>query len=252
MPELPPLPVRIHRLLSTLRRLYPEAYSELQTNSPLQVLIATILSAQCTDVRVNQVTPQLFARYPTAKAFSEADRAELEEVIFPTGFYRNKAKNIQASCRILCEKYAGEVPSTLEELIQLPGIGRKTANCVLGDAFATPGITVDTHVGRLSRRLGLSTKQDPVKVEADLMQIIPRKEWTPFSHRLIFHGRRVCTARKPRCSECSLLPICPQVGVVSGQQTTHASLPSEQSITRAKSAQDGSATKRKRQTRPAS
>jgi endonuclease-3 len=185
----------------------------LQHANPLQLLIATILSAQCTDVRVNLVTPALFARFPNAQAFANADPGELEDLIKSTGFFRNKARNIIGCCKQILRDHGGEVPSTLEELVDLPGIGRKTANVVLGDAFDTPGITVDTHVGRLSRRLGLTLETDPVKIEHELMRLLPRKDWTAFSHRMIFHGRQVCFARKPNCEGCILNDICPKVGV---------------------------------------
>jgi endonuclease-3 len=209
-----PAKQRIRRILEILAKLYPDATCALHYENPLHLLIATILSAQCTDVRVNMVTPALFARFPDASAFAQADIGELEKAIQSTGFFRNKAKNIKACCKILVERHGGEVPGTMEELVPLPGIGRKTANVVLGNAFDVPGITVDTHVGRLSRRLGLTENEDPVKVEHDLMEIIPKKEWTPFSHRLIFHGRQVCFARKPNCAGCALAKVCPKIGVV--------------------------------------
>jgi endonuclease-3 len=202
--------VNIHGKLATL---YPEAACALVHESPLQLLVATILSAQCTDVRVNLVTPALFARYPDARAFAESEPAELEQAIRSTGFFRNKARNIRACCQAIVSKHGGNVPGTLEELVELNGIGRKTANVVLGNAFAVPGITVDTHVGRLSRRLGLSKHTDPEKVERDLMALIPRKDWTVFSHRLILHGRQVCFARKPNCAGCVLQRLCPKTGV---------------------------------------
>jgi endonuclease-3 len=185
----------------------------LHFQNPLQLLVATILSAQCTDVRVNLVTPALFARYPDAASYATADQKELETYIQSTGFFRNKARNIIACCRQLMEKHGGKVPATMEELNPLPGVGRKTANVILGNAFSTPGITVDTHVGRLSRRLGLTTETDPEKVERDLMAIIPKQHWTMFSHRMIFHGRQVCFARKPNCAECALRKFCPKVDV---------------------------------------
>ena len=172
------------------------------------MLIATILSAQCTDARVNLVTPALFARYPDAAAFANADRSELERLIQSTGFFRNKARNIQLCCQALVANHGGQVPSTMEELTPLPGVGRKTANVVLGNAFAVPGIPVDTHVGRLSRRMGLTVQTDPVKVELDLMELIPKKEWTMFGHRMIHHGRRVCHARRPLCEECTGAAPC--------------------------------------------
>jgi endonuclease-3 len=206
---------RVPLILAELERLYPDARTELDFQTPLQLMVAVMLSAQCTDKRVNLVTPALFARYRTAKDFAVADRAELERYIQSTGFYRNKAKNIQAACRVLVEKHGGEVPGTLEELTALPGLGRKSANCVLGDAFGVPGITVDTHVGRLARRLGLTEETDPVKVEFDLMKLWPKDVWTEASHRLILHGRRVCAARKPNCEGCSIAIVCPKVGVVA-------------------------------------
>jgi len=208
-----PLKQRTSRLLTGLAKLYPDAHCALHYNNPLQLLIATILSAQCTDVRVNLVTPALFARYPDAQAFANADPAELETLIQSTGFFRNKARNIIACCQALVEQHGGEVPQTMAELVPLAGVGRKTANVILGNAFAVPGITVDTHVGRLSRRLGLTEHDDPEKVEQDLMGLVPKKHWTMFSHRLIFHGRQVCQARGPRCEECALARLCPKVGV---------------------------------------
>jgi endonuclease-3 len=162
---------------------------------------------------VNLVTPALFKRFKTVRDFAECDIGELETLIKSTGFYKNKAKNIRACCAAIVERFAGEVPSTLEELVTLPGVGRKTANVILGDAFQTPGITVDTHVGRLSRRLGLTRHRNPVKVEFALMELIPQAEWTAFSHRLILHGRKVCYARKPRCETCALAKLCPKIGV---------------------------------------
>ena len=192
-----------------LAKLHPGAHCALIHQNPLQLLIATILSAQCTDARVNMVTPALFARYADAKAFAEADVADVEKLIQSTGFFRNKAKNIVECCKLLVERHGGEVPRTQDELVQLPGVGRKTANVVLGNCFDTPGITVDTHVGRLSRRLGLTVQDDPVKVEFELMEMLPPKEWTIFSHRMIFHGRQICDARKPRCGECSMRKFCP-------------------------------------------
>jgi endonuclease-3 len=201
------------RIFRALARLYPDAHCALDHEGPLQLLIATILSAQCTDVRVNLVTPALYARYPDAAAFASAVPRELESAIQSTGFFRNKARNIIACCRQIVDEHGGEVPGTMEELCHLPGVGRKTANVILGNAFGVPGITVDTHVGRVSRRLGLTTCTDPEKVERDLMTLIPRKDWTLFSHRLIFHGRRVCFARKPNCAGCALAKLCPKVGV---------------------------------------
>lgn len=210
-----PLRPRARRILRTLAKLYPDAKCALEYRNPLELLIATILAAQCTDVRVNLITPALFARYPTAKDFAEADQNELETMIQSTGFFRNKAKSIRACCRQIVEKHGGVVPRTMAELVSLPGVGRKTANVVLGNCFAVPGIPVDTHVGRLSRRLGLTAEVDPVKVERDLMALIPKKEWTMFSHRMIYHGRQVCHARKPKCDACPLADMCPRVGVES-------------------------------------
>jgi endonuclease-3 len=213
-----PAAPRARQIVRLLAKQYPDAHCALVHENPLQLLIATILSAQCTDVRVNMVTPALFARYPDAKAFAAAETAELETMIQSTGFFRNKARNIQECCRRLVADFGGKVPSTLEELVGLPGIGRKTANVILGNAYDVPGITVDTHVGRLSRRMGLTTHTDPHKVELDLMKLIPRKEWTMFSHRMIFHGRQVCFARKPNCAGCTLAKVCPKIGV-DGKQS---------------------------------
>jgi endonuclease-3 len=212
-PGQQPSPLTLRRILHVLAELYPDAHCALHHDNPLQLLIATILSAQCTDVRVNIVTPALFACYPDARAFAEADVGELEKAIQSTGFFRNKARNIKACCAILVRDHHGQVPATMEELVTLPGVGRKTANVILGNAFGVPGITVDTHVGRLSRRLGLTKADDPVKVEQDLMAIVPRKDWTMFSHRLIFHGRQVCFARNPNCPGCALAKVCPKIGV---------------------------------------
>ena len=205
----------MREILKVLARLYPDAQCALHHRNPLELLVATVLSAQCTDKRVNLVTPALFATYPDAAAFAHADQAELETAIQSTGFFRNKARNIKASSKAIVEKYHGQVPGTLEELVSLPGIGRKTANVILGNAFAVAGITVDTHVGRLSRRLGLAKDEDPVKVEFALMKLVPKKQWTIFSHRLIFHGRQVCFARKPACSKCALAKLCPKIGVTA-------------------------------------
>ncbi len=201
------------RINRDLAKLYPDARCALNHDNPLQLLIATILSAQCTDVRVNQVTPALFARYPDVQALATVKQEELETAVQSTGFFRNKARNIIALCCTLLDKHQGQVPATMEELVPLPGVGRKTANVVLGTAFGVPGITVDTHVLRLSRRLGLSQETDPEKVERDLMALVPKKDWTMFSHRLIFHGRALCQARKPNCSGCPLREYCPKIGV---------------------------------------
>ena len=211
----PPDPARVTTVLEILDRTYPEARCELNFGTPLQLLIATILSAQCTDQRVNMVTPALFARYPDAAAFAHADRAELEELIRSTGFYRNKAKSILSCCADIMSRHGGEVPRTLEELTALHGVGRKTANVVLGNAFGIPGLVVDTHVTRLANRLGFTREKDAVKIEFALMPIVPREQWTLFSHWLILHGRRVCIARKPRCSTCPVAAHCPRVGVTA-------------------------------------
>jgi endonuclease-3 len=206
---------RARRLVRWLARAYPDAYCALRHENPLQLLIATILSAQCTDARVNLVTPTLFKKYPDAKALADADLDELQRAIQSTGFFRSKARNIIACCKRLVEQYGGQVPGTMEELVQLTGVGRKTANVILGNSFALPGIPVDTHVGRLSRRLGLTTHHDPVKVECDLMGLIPAREWIDFGHRMIFHGRQVCHSRKPDCAACGARDLCPRVGVVN-------------------------------------
>jgi endonuclease-3 len=208
-----PLRDRARRIVRRLGRAYPDAHCALRHENPLQLLIATILSAQCTDARVNLVTPALFRKYPNAKAFADADPHELQRAIQSTGFFRAKARNILACCRRLVEEHGGEVPKTMVELVQLAGVGRKTANVILGNSFGVPGIPVDTHVGRLSRRMGLTVHTDPVKVESDLMGLIPPKEWTDFGHRMIFHGRQVCHSRKPACDGCSLRDLCPRVAV---------------------------------------
>ncbi len=199
---------KIGPILEVLKQHYPKAHCTLDFKNPLELLVATVLSAQCTDERVNQVTPALFRKYPEAAAFARAPLAELEEAVRPTGFYRNKAKAIQAMCRELVEKYGGEVPPSLEELVKLPGIGRKTANVVLGNAFGIPGIVVDTHLGRVAQRLGITRAKDPVKIESDLMALVPKEAWTDFSHQMIWHGRAICTARKPRCHACPLWSFC--------------------------------------------
>lgn len=201
---------RVNRLLAEE---YPDARCELDFESPLQLLVATVLSAQCTDKRVNMVTPGLFARYPKAADYAAADRAELESMIASTGFFRAKANSLIGIGQALCERFGGDVPGRLDDLVTLPGVGRKTANVVLGNAFDVPGITVDTHVGRLSRRLGFTTELDPEKVEADLNSLFPRAEWTLLSHRLIWHGRRRCAARKPDCANCVVARLCPSAGV---------------------------------------
>lgn len=204
---------RAAKILAELARIYPECECALVYQSPWQLLVATILSAQCTDARVNLVVPGLFKRFPGVEEMARAETGEVEKLIQSTGFFRNKAKNITACAKALVENHGGKVPDTLEDLVPLPGVGRKTANVVLGNAFGIPGITVDTHVGRLSRRLGLSTHQDPVKVEQDLMRLWPSKSWTIACLRVIDHGRSVCDARKPKCEACSLSELCPKIGV---------------------------------------
>jgi endonuclease-3 len=193
---------------------YPDANCALHFKSPLQLLVATILSAQCTDQRVNMVTPDLFAKYPTAADLAAVSLPTLEKAIQSTGFFRNKAKSIRAACRELVDRYDGQIPQDLEALVELPGVGRKTANVVLGTAFGlATGVVVDTHVARISARLGLTRQKDPVKIERDLMELIPRRGWVDFSHRMIHHGRRVCIARKPLCEQCSMRRFCPKIGV---------------------------------------
>jgi endonuclease-3 len=203
------LRARARRIVRSLHRLYPDATCALHHRNALELLVATILSAQCTDERVNQVTPALFRAYPTAADYARADLRELEERIRPTGFFKNKAKALQALGRALVERHGGEVPARMEDLVELPGVGRKTANVVLGTWFGRPAITVDTHVSRLAARLELSRHTDPVKIEFDLMEILPEKEWTFASHALIWHGRRVCKALRPQCDRCGLRADCP-------------------------------------------
>jgi endonuclease-3 len=216
----------------SLATAFPDVYCELDFTNPLELAVATILSAQCTDKRVNLTTPALFARYRTARDFAESNRSELEELIRPTGFYRNKANSLIGLGARLVEKFDGEVPATLDELVTLPGVGRKTANVILGNAFGIPGITVDTHFGRLVRRWRWTEETDPVKVEHAVGDLIERGEWTLLSHRVIFHGRRVCHARKPACGVCVLARDCPSFGegptepllaakLVNGPETEH-------------------------------
>ena len=204
---------RARRTARELAVLHPDAHCELDFTTPLELTVATILSAQSTDRRVNEVTPALFRRYPTAAAYAAADREELEALIRPTGFFRNKASSLIGLGAALVERHGGEVPGRLEDLVQLPGIGRKTANVVLGNAFGVPGLTVDTHFGRLVRRFGWTEHDDPVKVETDVAALLPRSDWTMFSHRVIFHGRRVCHARKPACGACGIAALCPSYGM---------------------------------------
>jgi len=199
---------RINKILQILRSTYPDVKTALRHQDPLEMLIATILSAQCTDVRVNEVTKPLFKKLRTARDYADVSLAELEEMIRPTGFYRNKARSIKACCQGLVEKHSGKVPESMEALVQLPGVGRKTANVVLGSAFGIPGIVVDTHVKRVSQRIGLTKEKDPVKIEFELMALIPKKDWVDFSHELIWHGRGGCVARKPKCAQCPLRALC--------------------------------------------
>ena len=210
--------VRVRAVLEALAELYPDARCALDFTTPLQLLVATILSAQCTDERVNMVTPDLFAKYPDAAALAAADQKDIERLVHSTGFFRNKAKSIISASADIVAKHAGQVPRTIEELTALRGVGRKTANVVLGNAYSiTSGIVVDTHVTRVARRLGLTDQVDAVKIELALMPLVPRESWTLFSHWLILHGRQVCHARKPRCSTCPLSPHCPKIGVTAFQ-----------------------------------
>jgi endonuclease-3 len=203
---------RARRINRELALLYPDAHTELNFTSPLELLVATILSAQTTDKRVNLVTPVLFARYRSAADYAAADRAEMEKIIQSTGFFRAKTNSLIGLGQALCDRYAGEVPGKLADLVTLPGVGRKTANVVLGNAFGVPGITVDTHFSRLARRFGWTKETDPVKIEQEVGALIPRSEWTILSHRLIWHGRRVCHARRPACGACGIARLCPSYG----------------------------------------
>lgn len=208
----------VAELIARLRATYPDAHCELDYETPVQLLVAVILSAQCTDARVNLTTPALFARYPTVEALAGADPTEMEELVRPTGFYRQKARYIREAAARLLAEYGGELPSEMDALLTLSGVARKSANVVRGEVFGlADGVTVDTHVKRLAMRLGLTTETDPVKVERDLMAIIPRESWIEIAHLLVWHGRRLCFARKPACSVCPLIDICPRVGVVSSQ-----------------------------------
>jgi endonuclease III len=204
---------RMLEVLRILKREYPEAHCSLTHESAFQLLIATILSAQCTDERVNQVTPALFRRYPGPAEMARAPLKDLEKLVQSTGFYKNKALSLKTTAQLIVEKHGGEVPRTLEELVALRGVGRKTANVVLGNVYGIPGLVVDTHVGRLTRRLGFTKAADPVKVEHEMMEIVPREDWTLFAHLLIYHGRETCTARKALCDECPLVRLCPKIGV---------------------------------------
>jgi endonuclease-3 len=211
-----PRAARVKKILSGLARAYPKAECALVHSSALELLVATILSAQCTDVRVNLVTKELFKKYRSAHDFADADLRDLEALIRSTGFFRNKAKSLKGMGRVLVEKFGGEVPSRMEELLELPGVARKTANVVLGTWFGkAEGVVVDTHVHRLSRRLGLTREDDPKRIERDLMKAIPQGEWIRFSHELIWHGRKVCSARHPKCDQCTLAYCCPSAGKIS-------------------------------------
>src|SRR2546429_8529717 len=206
---------RVKKIIAGLKKAYPDAHCELNYSNPLELLIATILSAQCTDKRVNLVTAELFKKYRSAADYAAAPAAELEQAIKTTGFFRNKTKSIKTACQAVVDKHAGEVPRTMEELITLGGVGRKTANVVLGNAFnINVGVVVDTHVARLSHRLGLTPQTDPVKIEQDLMKLVPQAQWTLFSHWLIWHGRRRCYARNPDCPNCEIKKLCPSAGTV--------------------------------------
>jgi endonuclease III len=203
---------RTLELLTRLKQLYPDATCTLNYATPVQLLVATILSAQCTDERVNQVTPALFERFPDAESFAIADPEAIEQLVRSTGFYRNKAKNIRAACRLIVDEFGGDVPKTMDELLRLPGVARKTANVVLAHAFSlNMGVTVDTHVKRLSFRLGLTQHTDPLRIEKDLMRLLPQPDWENWSIRLIYHGRAVCNARNPACDRCLLADLCPSV-----------------------------------------
>lgn len=212
---------RMVQVLNDLREAYPEAMCSLDFKTPYQLLVSTILSAQCTDERVNQVTPHLFRKYPTPQKMIQAKLTEIEKMIQPTGFFRSKAKSIYEMSQALIREHHGQVPNNLDQLIQLRGVGRKTANVVLGVAFGIPGLVVDTHVKRLSHRLGFTQKRDPVKIEQDLMAFTPKKDWTDLAHLFIFHGRKVCTARKAKCAECSIDLLCPKIGVHSSSSLSH-------------------------------
>ncbi len=204
---------RVAKIIALLKKRYPDATCALHFKNPLELLVATILSAQCTDERVNKVTLDLFRKYKTAEDYARVRQEVLEKDIRSTGFYKNKARSIINCCRKIVQAHGGKVPGTLDELVVLDGIGRKTANVILGNAFGVPGITVDTHMKRVAYRLGLTKNQDPVKIEYDLMELVPRKQWTHFSHLMIFHGRYTCMARKPLCAECVVEKLCPRAGV---------------------------------------
>ena len=224
MPPLPPshtaLVRRARRINRELSVLYPDAHCELDFTSPLELLVATILSAQCTDRRVNMVTPVLFGKYRAAADYAAADRSEVEQIIQSTGFFRAKTTSIIGLGHALCDRFGGEVPRRLGDLVTLPGVGRKTANVVLGNAFGVAGITVDTHFARLSHRFGWTKQDDPVKIEQEVADLVPKSEWTMLSHRLIWHGRRVCHARKPACGACGIAALCPSFGTGPADEAT--------------------------------
>lgn len=215
---------RTLEILARLLQLYPDATCSLDYRTPVQLLVATILSAQCTDERVNKVTPELFRRFPDAGAIASADLAELENLVRSTGFFRNKAKNIQAACRMIMEEFGGEVPNNMDDLLKLPGVARKTANVVLAHAYGiNAGVTVDTHVKRLTNRLGLTTHADPIRIERDLMALLPQPDWENWSIRLIYHGRAVCMARNPACDRCTLADLCPAAPATPATEPGEAS-----------------------------
>jgi endonuclease-3 len=204
---------RARKIDRTLAERYPDAHAELDFTSPLELLVATVLSAQTTDVRVNATTPTLFARYPDAAAYAGADPAEMEQILGPLGFFRAKTRSVIGLGQALVEHFGGEVPATLDELVTLPGVGRKTANVVLGNAFGIPGITVDTHFGRLARRFGWTAEEDPVKVEFEVGDLFEKSDWTMLSHHVVWHGRRICHAKKPACGACPVAALCPSYGI---------------------------------------
>lgn len=208
---------KIGLILKLLKEHYPDAHCTLDFTNPLELLVATVLSAQCTDVRVNQVTPAIFKHYRISADYADAPLEDLEQAIYTTGFYHQKAKSLKAICQTLVTQFGGQVPASLDDLVKLPGIGRKTANVILGNAFGVPGITVDTHMGRVSQRLGLTQQKDPVKIEFDLMPLVPKERWVKFSHQMIWHGRQICTAKKPDCPHCPLLPYCDYGQKATGQ-----------------------------------
>lgn len=204
---------RMKKILRILKKEYPEAACSLKYNDPFQLLVATILSAQCTDARVNMVTPVLFSRFRTVEDMARADLNEIERIIRPTGFFKNKARAVSEVSRLLIARYGGTVPDKLEKLIQLRGVGRKTANVVLGNAYGIPALVVDTHVGRISCRMGFTKASEPVKIEFEMMKYVPKKDWTIYSHLLIFHGRKICLSRKAQCDKCSITELCSKVGI---------------------------------------